>query len=54
MENLKKFNEKSIIDINEKKQIINWIKEKTKKNTIEFELIFKMSENGTNSEDFHK
>ena len=43
-----------LIDINEKKQNINWIKEKTKKNTIEFELIFKMSENGTNSEDFHK
>ena len=40
--------------INIENNIINWIKEKTKKNTIEFELIFKMSENGTNSEDFHK
>ena len=47
---------KSIIynDINKQKQIINWIKEKINKDNITFELIFKMSENGTNSKDFHK
>ena len=46
----------SIIDkeINKQKLIINWIKEKTKQNSIKFHLIFKMSENGSKSEDFHK
>ena len=34
--------------------IINWIKEKTNKNLIYTELIFKMSENGSNGSDFHK
>ncbi len=44
----------SIIDSNEKNEIIKWIKEKTKKNEVAFKLLFKMSENGTNSEDFHR
>ena len=34
--------------------IINWIKETINKEKIKFKLIFKMSENGTKSEDFHK
>ena len=34
--------------------IMNWIKEKTNKDNIKFELIFKMSENGSKSKDFHK
>ena len=41
-------------DINKKNLIINWIKKKTNKNSVKFELIFKMSENGSDSEDFHK
>ena len=47
---------KSIIknDINKQYSIINWIKEKTNKNIIKFELLFKMSENGSKCEDFHK
>lgn len=32
----------------------NWIKEKMDKDQIKYELIFKMSENGTRAEDFHK
>ena len=40
-------------NINNQKLILNWIKEKTKKNSINFELIFKMSENGSNISDFH-
>ena len=34
--------------------IKNWIEETIKKDKIKFELIFKMSENGNKSEDFHK
>ena len=46
----------SIINRNIEKEtaIINWIEEKTNKNIISFELIFKMSENGSNCKDFHK
>ena len=40
-------------DINKKEQIINWIKEKTNKNQIEFEKIFDMNINGNLSKDFH-
>ena len=36
------------------KLITNWIKETINKDEIIFELIFKMSENGKKSEDFHK
>ena len=39
--------------MNKKNLIINWIKEKTNKNKVNFELIFKMSKNGSNSADFH-
>ena len=31
-----------------------WIKEKMDKDQIKYELIFKMSQNGTRAEDFHK
>ena len=41
-------------NINGQNILINWIKEKINKNSIIFELIFKMSENGTSSNDFHK
>ena len=41
-------------DLNKVNSIINWIKQKTNKDLIKFELIFKMSENGSKAEDFHK
>ena len=41
-------------DINKLNNIIGWIKEKTNKEVINFESIFKMKENGYNSKDFHK
>ena len=34
--------------------LINWIKEKTEKEFIKFDLLYKMSENGSSWEDFHK
>ena len=37
-----------------KDSIIKWIEEKINKKINKFELIFRMSENGTKSEDFHK
>ena len=40
-------------DINNEKLIINWIKEKININKINFELIFRMSQNGSDSQDFH-
>lgn len=40
-------------DIEKQYSIYNWIKEKTKKNSIKFELIFKMSRDGSNCKDFH-
>ena len=50
------FNKSSIInnDINKQNAIINWIKESINVNSIKYELIFKMSENGCESKDFHK
>ena len=52
----KSFESSSIIknDINKLNNIIDWIKEKTNKEVINFELIFKMTENGYDSKDFHK
>ena len=49
------FNLSSIIkdDINKQKSIINWIIEKTNKNNIKFELIFKMTEDGYKCIDFY-
>ena len=49
------YNKSSIIkdDIDKQEAILNWIKEKTKKNTIQIEQIFKMSENGTKNTDFY-
>ena len=46
----------SIINNEYEKQekIINWIESKINKNKIDFKLIFKMSENGEKSGDFHK
>ena len=41
-------------DENKKSTIIKWIRQKINKNSIKFELIFKMSENGSKAEDFHK
>ena len=41
-------------DENKKSTIIKWIRQKINKNAIKFELIFKMSENGSKAEDFHK
>ena len=40
--------------IEKQKTIINWIREKTGKKDIKFELIFRKSDNGSNSSDFHK
>ena len=41
-------------DLNKANTIINWIKQKINKDLIKFELLFTMSENGSNSNDFHK
>ena len=41
-------------DINSVNLINNWIEETINKKGIKWELIFKMSENGTKSSDFHK
>ena len=41
-------------DFDKENSIIKWIKEKVNKNEIKFELIFKMKENGNDSDDFHK
>ena len=56
LDNIKIFNLSSIIknDIENIKLIINWLRQKTNKNIIKFELIFKISENGYSSKDFHK
>ena len=53
---LPEFLKSSIIQGDSKNQelIINWIKEKRKKEEINFELIFKMTENGSESKDFHQ
>ena len=52
----KSFESSSIIkdDINKLNNIIGWIKEKTNKEVINIESIFKMKENGYDSKDFHK
>ena len=53
----KSFNETSSIinsDIPKQNIIINWIKDKIKKDNIKFELIFKMSIHGYSSYDFHE
>jgi len=52
----KSFESSSIIknDINKLNNIVGWIKEKTNKEVINFEIIFKMTENGYDSKDFHK
>ena len=41
-------------DIKKQKAIIEWIEEKTKSNINKIKLIFKMTEYGNKSEDFHK
>ena len=41
-------------EIDKESKIINWIEEKTNKHFIKFELLFRMSQNGSNSTDFHK
>ena len=41
-------------NIKKQKRISNWIKEKTKKNEVNFELIFRIGENGEDADDFHK
>ena len=43
-----------INDFNKQKIINDWIIEKTNKNEIKYELIFRMSENGSSNEAFHK
>ena len=64
VENIKKFGKigdfsnfgSSILkkdDINKIEAIINWIKQKTNKNQIEFQKIFDMNINGSSSKDFH-
>ena len=40
-------------DFNKQTSIINWIKGKINHNLIDFQLLFRMSEHGTKSEDFH-
>ena len=49
-------NSSSIIQnkIDYQKLIIKWIQEKVNKNIIKINLIFKMSKNGSNSDDFHQ
>ena len=41
-------------DVKKQNYIINWIKEKTKKDMIKFDLIFTMSKNGNKCDDFHR
>lgn len=41
-------------DIEKENAIINWIKESMKINSLKFKLLFRMSENGSNSSEFHK
>ena len=41
-------------DYNKQDSIINWIKEKINKDSLEFQLIFRMDENNSKSEEFHK
>ena len=41
-------------DLNKEDAIINWIKQKINKDLNKFELIFRMSENGSKAQDFHK
>ena len=55
-EEILEFKKSSIINNEYEKQekIINWIDSKINKNKIDFKLIFKMSENGEKSGDFHK
>ena len=50
------FLKSSIIKGDSKNQnlITNWIKQKVKKDELNFELIFKMSENGSDSKNFHE
>ena len=51
------FNETSSIinnDISKQNIIFEWIKDKIKKTSIEFELVFKMSINGNSAYDFHE
>ena len=53
----KSFNESSSIinnEISKQNMITNWIKDKIKKDSIKFELIFKMSIHGYSAYDFHK
>jgi hypothetical protein len=56
MSNSNAFNSSSIInnDITKQNSIIKWIKEKINENDVKFELIFKMSKDGSKAEDFHK
>ena len=53
---IQEFLKSSIIKDDYKNQnlILNWIKEKVNKKEINFKLIFKTSENGYKSQDFHK
>ena len=41
-------------DIKKQNLINEWIKEKLRKNSLKYELIYKMSVNGSNSKNFHK
>ena len=41
-------------DIEKENALVNWIKKKMKIKSLKFELLFRMSENGENSSDFHK
>ena len=54
IDNSNELNKSSILNDDKKKFIIDWIKAKTNKNIIKFEKIFKMDENNTKGEDFHK
>ena len=40
-------------DVKGQNSIVNWIKEKIRKNDIQLKLIFKMTEHGTNGKSFH-
>ena len=53
-ENLKNISSIISNDITYENSIENWVTEEVTEKEIKYELLFKMSENGTNSSDFHK
>lgn len=55
--NIQRFENSSILkykDIDKKRTIVNWLRQKVNKHNISYKLIFKMSEQGSEARDFHK